>query len=118
MSEYVDAGAEMNQVVLRGRVTGPPTGRELPSGSSIVTFRVSIGREKTHMTAGSKQSSDWVDCVAWAPRLKKSVSSWRIGDTVEVGGALRRRFIRVEGGPATSRLEVEVLKAAVVSRAL
>jgi single-strand DNA-binding protein len=43
------------------------------------------------------------------------VSSWQAGDEVEVVGALRRRFFRTAGGPA-SRYEVEVRTASRVAR--
>jgi len=117
MSGDVEHGGMINRIVLRGRVAGEPSTRELPSGTSIVTFRVTMAREKTHMTEGSKQTSDWIDCVAWAPRPRRSVKSWRTGDIVEVEGALRRRFFRSEGGVPSSRVEVEVLGARIVARA-
>jgi single-strand DNA-binding protein len=117
MSRDVDGETEFNRVTLRGRVSAEPSVRELPSGTSIVTFRMIMTRAKTHMTGGSKQTSDWVDCVAWAPRPRRTVATWRSGDTVEVEGALRRRFFRSEGGVPSSRVEVEVLTARVVSRA-
>ena len=99
-----------NTVELRGRVTSAPIERELPSGAVIVTFRVSVPRAKTPMTSGSSQSSDWVDCVAWSARSRRSVAAWEVGDQVEVSGALRRRFYRAGEGAGT-RLEVEVLGA-------
>jgi single-strand DNA-binding protein len=102
--------AEDNTVELRGRVTSAPTERELPSGAVITTFRVSVPRARTPMTAGSSQSSDWVDCVAWSARNRRSVGGWTVGDQVEVNGALRRRFYRAGEGAGT-RLEVEVLGA-------
>jgi single-strand DNA-binding protein len=99
-----------NAVELRGRVTSAPVERELPSGAVIATFRVAVPRARTPMTAGSGQSSDWVDCVAWSARSRRSVAGWLVGDQVEVGGALRRRFYRAGEGSST-RLEVEVLTA-------
>jgi single-strand DNA-binding protein len=116
MSEDVEAIEELNKVVLRGRVSSAPLGRDLPSGSSIVSFRVAVVRSRTPMTAGSKQTSDWVDCVAWGSRPRKSVKSWNVGDTVEVEGALRRRFFNAGGAGPTSRVEIEVLKGRVVAR--
>jgi single-strand DNA-binding protein len=111
-----DVASELNQVVLRGRLSAPPTRRALPSGASIVTFRLTMTRERTAMTAGSRQTSDWVDCVVWAGRVKRSAAAWAVGDTVEVEGALRRRFFRSSGPPST-RVEIEVLKGRVVARA-
>jgi single-strand DNA-binding protein len=99
-----------NTVVLRGRVSSAPAARELPSGTVITTFRISVPRARTVMTAGSRQSVDWVDCTAWGARVRRAVAGWEVGDRVEVGGALRRRFYTATGGSGT-RLEVEVLSA-------
>jgi single-strand DNA-binding protein len=106
----------VNQVTLRGRVTAEPTERTLPSGAVIVAARLSMTRDRTAMTAGSKTSSDWVDCVAWAGRVRRSMRSWQRGDTVEVSGALRRRFFRTVTGPA-SIVEIEALGVSRVRRA-
>ena len=117
MSEDVETVAELNQVMLRGRVSSAPLARELPSGSSIVSCRVVVARGKSPMTTGSRQTSDWVDCVAWGSRPRRSVRSWNVGDTVELEGSLRRRFFQSGGPTATTRLEIEVLKGRVVARA-
>lgn len=111
----VPAESAVNEVTLRGRVTTAPALRELPSGTSIVTLRVSVPRSPSPMTKGSKQGSDWVDCVAWGARQRRTASAWRVGDLVEVEGALRRRFYRGGAGPSM-RLEVEVLAARMVKR--
>jgi len=105
-----------NTVLLRGRITTAPEQRELPSGTTIVTLRLSIPRDRSPMTEGSRQTADWVDCVAWGAKVRRSVSGWRVGDEVELEGSLRRRFYRGEGGTAT-RLEIEVLGGRVVARA-
>jgi single-strand DNA-binding protein len=99
-----------NMVELRGRISSAPVERELPSGTVITTFRLSVPRAKTPMTAGSTQSVDWVDCAAWSARSRRTVGGWVAGDEVEVTGALRRRHFRA-GQASTSRLEVEVLSA-------
>ena len=104
-----------NSVLLRGRVSTAPERRELPSGSVIVTFRVTVPRSAKAMTQGARPTVDWLDCVAGGAGPQRTVSSWSLDDEVEVAGALRRRFYR--GGQGTStRLEVEVLRAKRVSR--
>jgi single-strand DNA-binding protein len=105
-----------NEVVLRGRVSGDPEERELPSGSVLVGFRVVVPREKTAMTTGSRVTSDWVACSAWGARVRKQVQSWRDGDVVEVRGALRRRHYTA-AERRSSTLEVEVLGGRLVRRA-
>ena len=113
--QQVAAPPGQNSVALRGRVSSAPLERELPSGDRIVTFRVVMSRERTSMTAKSKQTSDWVDCVAWSGRARRSAARWQVGDVVEINGALRRRFFRQQSGPST-RVEVEVLGGRLVER--
>jgi single-strand DNA-binding protein len=110
-----EAPRPANEVRLRGRVSTAPEERTLPSGTLIVTFRVSVTREASPMTNGSKQSSDWVDCTAWGAKTRRAAARWRAGDVVEVEGALRRRFQRGAAGTST-RLEVEVLSGRLVTR--
>ena len=110
------AGESRNEVGLTGRVSSAPTERELPSGDKIVTCRLVVARTRSPMTAKSKQTSDWVDCVSWGGRARRSVATWRVGDVVEVEGALRRRFFRVASGTST-RVEVEVLAARTLQKA-
>jgi single-strand DNA-binding protein len=113
----VGAGADRaNQVRLRGRVSTPPQRRVLPSGTEIVTLRLSVAREPSPMATGSRQTTDWFDCSVWGGRLRRTVAGWREGDLVQVEGALRRRFYRAGGGTAT-RVEVEVLRGRVTARA-
>ena len=106
----------LNDVVLRGRISGDPQARELPSGSTLVGFRIVIARDRTPMTAASKQVSDWVECSAWGARVRKQAQSWHDGDHVEVRGSLRRRFFRV-GEQSRSSVEVEMLGGRLVRRA-
>ncbi|MDQ6935965.1 MAG: single-stranded DNA-binding protein [Actinomycetota bacterium] len=110
-----------NKVSLSGRVNSAPTVRELPSGDSLVTFRLVVPRAKTTARAAgrtSKQVSDWLDCAVWSGRARRKALSWRVGDQVEVTGALRRRFFRsASGGAAATRVEVEVLSGRVLRRA-
>lgn len=102
---------ERSTVVLCGRVTALPEERTLPSGDRLVTFRVSVPRSPTPLGRGSRQTSDWVDCVAAGARVRRATATWSVGDEVQVDGVLRRRFLRGEGSARGSRLEVEALRA-------
>jgi len=109
------AATVRNEVRLTGRVSSVPVERELPSADRVVAFRLVVGRERSPGTAKSKQVSDWVDCAAWGGRVRRGVSSWQVGDRVEIEGALRRRFFRGAVGTST-RIEVEVLGGRRVQR--
>jgi single-strand DNA-binding protein len=114
--EQTEEPEARNDVVLCGRVSGDPQLRELPSGTVMVSFRVVLTRERTPMTASSKQPSDWVECTAWGARVRKQAGTWRDGDRVEVRGALRRRYFRA-GSDARTSVEVEMLAGRLVRRA-
>ncbi len=111
-----DGAASANMVRLRGRISSGATERQLPSGTVVVSFRLSVPRARSPMTAGSRQVSDWVDCSVWGARIRRTTARWAVGDVVEVEGALRRRFHRGPSGTST-RLEVEVLSGRRVARA-
>jgi single-strand DNA-binding protein len=114
--EQIDEPQTRNEVVLGGRISGDPQVRELPSGAVMVSFRLVLARERTPMTAASKQPSDWVECSAWGARVRKQAGGWRDGDRVEVRGSLRRRFYRA-GDQARTSVEVEMLAGRLVRRA-
>lgn len=106
-----------NEVLLVGRLGAAPEERELPSGDVLVTFRLVVDRPERTLPEGVRPVSvDTLDCVAWTPALRRTVSSWEAGDGVRVEGALRRRFWRAGAG-AASRYEVEVVRAKRVQRA-
>lgn len=110
------AAEETNEVLLRGRVSGAPQERVLPSGDTVWTFRVVVGRPREPASGASRARVDALECAVWAGRVKRSVTSWRDGDVVEVGGALRRRFFK-SGGASVSRVEVDVARGRVIRRA-
>lgn len=106
--EGEQAGA-CNEVRLVGRVGAAPAERTLPSGDRVVTFRVVVERPESAVRARAPRV-DTIDCAAWRADVRRTVLRWQAGDVVSVTGALRRRFWRGPGGPA-SRSEVEVAMA-------
>lgn len=106
MEDTVEVGA--NEVLLTGRVSGDPQERELPSGDRVVQFRVVVRRGSPGRVAGgSKARVDTIDLSCWTRALQRKAMRCVPGELVTVHGALRRRFWRSPGGPA-SRYEVEV----------
>jgi single-strand DNA-binding protein len=108
-----------NEVLLIGRVSGEPRPLELPSGDEITSFRLVVDRAPTRRAAPEGRrlaTQDTFDCVAWSASLQRSARAWQPGDTVEVHGAVRRRFFRAGAG-VQSRYEIEVTKAKRLGRA-
>ena len=104
----------VNEIRLVGRVSGAPEERVLPSGDSVWTFRIVVGRPPGD--ARGRVSVDTFDCAVWQGRLRRSVAAWSPDDMVEVEGSLRRRFYRGAAGQV-SRVEVVVAKGRVIRRA-
>lgn len=103
-----DARDAVNEVRLRGRLSGDPEERELPSGDLVVVLRLVVDRP-----AGARASHDTLDCAAYAAPVRRKLLRWQHGDVVELTGALHRRFSRAGAAPV-SRYEVEVATAARV----
>jgi single-strand DNA-binding protein len=106
----------VNEVVLVGRVAAEASGRTLPSGDELVTWRLVVDRPPADSTTGRPVTVDTVDCVAWRPALRRAAGTWAAGDVVRVEGALRRRFWRSPTG-AASRYEVEARSVRRLSKA-
>lgn len=114
-----DTDVVANEVRLIGRISGAPTVVDLPSGDALVTFRISVPRASGRSdppTGARVRRTDSVPCTAWAPRLRRSIATWRPGDLVEVTGAVRCRFYQA-GGATRSRVEVEATSARIMRRA-
>ncbi len=105
------ADEPVNEVRLRGRLSGDPEERELPSGDRVVVLRLVVDRPP-----GARASHDTLDCAAYSGGVRRSLLRWRHGDVVEVHGSLHRRFFRAGAGPV-SRYEVDVAAARRVATA-
>lgn len=110
-AERDDERGAINEVRLRGRLSGDPEERELPSGDLVVVLRLVVDRP-----AGARGSHDTLDCAAYAAPVRRKLLRWVHGDVVELTGALHRRFFRA-GAVPVSRYEVEIATAARVAAA-
>jgi single-strand DNA-binding protein len=117
-AEQTRAREVCNEVLLIGRLAGPPTSRTLPSGDELISWRLVVDRlhRDVRASAGVRQPTvDTIDCVALRAGVRRLAGRWEAGDVLEIRGALRRRFWRGAQGTA-SRCEVEVIHAKKVAR--
>ena len=89
---------DRNDVVLRGRLSAPAELRTLPSGDTLVSFRLVVRRPEPQ-TRG--RSTDTLPCITYDRALQRRVAAWQPGDVVEIEGALQRRFWRTGSGTAS-----------------
>jgi single-strand DNA-binding protein len=90
---------DRNDVVLRGRLSAPPELRPLPSGDTLLLFKLVVRRENPR-PRGPK--ADVITCVSLLPALQRYATAWTTDDVVEVEGALQRRFWRTPTGTAVA----------------
>ena len=88
-----------NLVELCGRVSGEPQERELPSGDTVVEFRLIVSRE-------SRSGVDTLDIGAWSAKARRKCTSLKEGEWIEISGSIHRRFWQAPQGVA-SRWQVE-----------
>lgn len=103
----------VNEVRLRGRVAQEPQQRELPSGDSLITFRVIVDRASKQRTKPAQRTEsarrvDTIDIACWSGATRRAAARLHADDIVDIRGALRRRFWRAGTG-AASRYEVEAV---------
>ncbi|HEU4675019.1 MAG TPA: single-stranded DNA-binding protein [Motilibacteraceae bacterium] len=118
LEEAADDGpVHRNEVLLVGRVSGEPVERVMPSGDIVLGFRLAVRRDPaSRSSAGGRVVADGLECAAWRAGLRRTIATWKVGDVVQVSGALHRR-VRREDGQTTSRYEIEVSAARRVRRA-
>jgi single-strand DNA-binding protein len=96
----------VNDVALVGRLSGDVECRPLPSGDTVVEWRLVV--ERPPNARYRQKVVDTIPCVSFDDRLRDRSSDWRDGDLIEVRGAIRRRFYRTAAGEQASRYAVEV----------
>lgn len=89
---------DRNDVVLRGRLSAPAEVRTMPSGDTVVSFRLIVRRPEPRARG---QSVDVLTCISYDRALQRRAAAWQPGDSVEVEGALQRRFWRTGTGTAS-----------------
>jgi single-strand DNA-binding protein len=94
-----------NEVLLVGTVVVPPAVRTLTDGAEIVTLRLEVAPD-----AQDGGGRDSFDCTIHQPRTRRAALSWQHGDTLEIVGAVRRRFYRTGAGSRPFTV-VEVTRA-------
>lgn len=120
MGASIDAGetvaAHINEVRLVGELAACEM-RKLPSGDQLLAFRLTVrrrppARPKVADGAPGRRvpTVDAIACVAASARVAKTVQQCPIGEVLEIGGSIQRRFWRSPVGPA-SAYQVQALSA-------
>lgn len=99
VAEWKDQEHSLNEVILRGRVSGEPVERELPSGDRVVEFRLVIDR-------ATREGVDTLDIGAWSAKSRRKALTLNESEWIEITGSIHRRFWQGPQGVA-SRWQIE-----------
>lgn len=82
--------ANLNKVMLIGRLTRDPETRSLPSGSAVVTFGLAVNRVYNNRQSGEKvEETAFIDCEAWGRTGETIARYMKKGRQLFVEGRLK-----------------------------
>lgn len=82
----------INNVTLMGRLTHEPELRSTPSGKSVISFSVAVGRQF------DKETTDFIDCTAWNKTADFISKYFSKGDMIALTGRLETSAFRDKNG--------------------
>ncbi|MBN1420975.1 MAG: single-stranded DNA-binding protein [Planctomycetes bacterium] len=97
--------ANLNKVILLGRLTRDPEVRETAAGKAVCTMRLAINREFIDRDGNRKAEVVFLDVIAWGPRAEACGRFLAKGREVFVEGRLTLATWEV-GGEKRSSLRV------------
>lgn len=99
--------ANLNKVLLIGRLTRDPQQKFIPSGQGVVDFGLAVNRVYT--TNGEKrEETTFVDCEAWGPQGETIVKYVKKGQPLFVEGRLKLDSWQTKEGEKRSKMKVVV----------
>jgi single-strand DNA-binding protein len=95
----------INQVLLMGNLTRDPELRQTPNGQNVCSFSLALNRSYKDQAGEWKESTDYVDIVAWGPLAERVSQYLSKGRRCFVQGRLQSRSWE-QDGQKRSKLEV------------
>lgn len=81
--------ASFNKVILIGNMVADPELKKTPSGVSVTSFRIAVGRRFTRQ--GEQPQADFIDIVAWRNTAEFVTRFFTKGKPILVCGQLQTR---------------------------
>lgn len=99
-----------NQVVIMGNLTRDPELRTTTSGQSVCNFTLALNRSYKDSNGDWKESTDYIDVIAWGPLGERVNQYLKKGSQALVNGRLQYRAWEQDG---QKRNKVEVVASDV-----
>jgi single-strand DNA-binding protein len=92
----------MNNICLVGRIGHDPELKQTPNGVPVCSFTIAVKRPKV------KDTTDWINCVAWRQSAEFLCKFGKKGSTVAVTGVLTTRNYEDKNGQKRTAYEILV----------
>jgi len=100
--------ANLNKVLLMGRLTRDPELRYLPSGSSVAEFGLAVNRNYTDKNGAKQEETCFIDVKAWGRQAEVLSQYLSKGRQVFIEGRLSLDQWETNDGQKRSKLRVVV----------
>lgn len=105
--------ASLNKVILIGNLVADPELKKTPSGVSVTSFRIAVGRR---FTKDEAQQADFIDIVAWRNTAEFITKYFNKGKSILVCGSIQTRSWTDQNGQKRYSVEVVADEASFVER--
>ncbi len=106
--------ASFNKVILIGNLVADPELKKTPSGVSVTSFRIAVGRR--YAKEGDAVQADFFDIVCWRATAEFVVQYFTKGKPILVCGALQSRNWTDQNGQKRYTVEVVADEVSFVER--
>jgi single-strand DNA-binding protein len=96
----------MNRVFLTGTAQEEPELRYTPSGVSVCSFRVQVGRILRDRSGGSREVAAYLTVVAWQEAAQRMSRELRKGQAIYVEGYVSSRSFTTARGDKRTAIEI------------
>ena len=99
--------ANLNKVLLMGRLTRDPQQKFIPSGQSVVNIGLAVNRV-FNVNGEKREETTFVDCEAWGQQGDTLVKYMKKGSPIFIEGRLKFESWQTKEGDKRSKLSVVV----------
>ncbi len=96
----------LNRVILMGRITQDLELKQIPNGTSVLSFSVAVDRN--YAKQGEERQTDFINCVAWRQQAEFISKYFAKGRMIAIEGNLRTRTYDDKNGVKRHVTEVFV----------
>ncbi len=110
--------ANINRVIISGRLTRDPEVRSTAGGTTVMGLGVAVNDRRKNQQTGEWEDGEtlWLSFTLWGRKAEALADAAKKGDLVLVTGTLTQRTFEGKHGEQRTVIEVKATEVAVVPR--